>query len=295
MDVDAIDIVAARGAPHQQEAATRLARGLRRHGIKTRIVSAAGLAETPVVAAWGWRIGEEARTRGATVLVQERAYVGDRFSWTSLGFDGLNGRARFPLVEDGGDRWRRYFPDALKPLRPGEGKVLVLGQVPGDMALKGAPVPGWYARAGRTLGARYGAAVEFRPHPDDTSPRIRGRSMHGLALSKAATLAEALAEAAVVAAWNSNSLTDAALAGVSLVAGDSGAMTWPLAGHGLDTPARLAPREPWAHRLAWTQWTPEEIESGAAWEVVRTALARDAGLRFGDWRDGADSVHTRAA
>ena len=30
----------------------------------------------------------------------ERAYISDRFTWTSLGFDGLNGRAKFPQIND---------------------------------------------------------------------------------------------------------------------------------------------------------------------------------------------------
>jgi hypothetical protein len=81
----------------------------------------------------------------------------------------------------------------------------------------------------------------------------------------------ALMGAEVAISWNSNALTDAALAGVPLVAGDPGAMAWRIAGQGLGTLPALRERQRWAHDLAWCQWGAAELESGQAWEAVGPA------------------------
>lgn len=269
-----IHIIANPMAPHQKRAAERLAAGLKRHGIATSIVQQTNGARGKVVACWGWRQGNLYRSSGCRVLVMERAYIGDRFHWTSLGWDGLNGRARFPAIDDGGARWDRHFDGLLQTRRQGGQYVLIMGQVTGDSAIRGAPLPQWYRWAARTLSESTGLPALFRPHPVEVKRRggIRLVATHGVQVSQGA-LADALSGAAVVAAWNSNGLTDAALAGIPLIAGDEGAMAWPIAGQGLESEPTLGPRRPWAHRMAWTQWLPEEIESGEAWEAVRTAMA----------------------
>jgi hypothetical protein len=76
-------------------------------------------------------------------------------------------------------------------------------------------------------------------------------------------LQDALARAAVVVTWNSNTGVDALLAGKPVVALGEGAMAAPLAARELG--GRCDPdREAWAHALAWKQWTLDEIRSGDA-------------------------------
>jgi hypothetical protein len=226
-----------------------------------------------VVACWGWRNGEFLRANGKRVLVMERGYVGDRFVWTSLGWDGLNGRARFPDIYGGGARWRRLFSDMVRPRTPGGEYCLVLGQVPGDASVLGVDMEGWYDSASRRLRALYGKPVYFRPHPvaEQRGVSAGASKFRGMRV-KRGSLTAALAGACAVAAYNSNSLTDAALAGVCILAGDGGAMAWPVAGRGLDSFPKLRSRSAWMNRLAWCQWRDEEIESGKAWEAVVTAM-----------------------
>lgn len=134
-----IEIVAK--ADHQTKAACALAEGLSRHGVPVAVVDGVSKATSDVVACWGWRNGKVLSGQGKRVLVMERAYIGDRFHWISLSWDGLNGHARFPSVDDGGKRWRLAFDGALRPRRDpaGGGEVIVFGQVPTDMSLKGWP------------------------------------------------------------------------------------------------------------------------------------------------------------
>ncbi len=268
-----IDIVARADLHHQQARAKHLAHGVGRHGVSARIVGSVAQVTAPIAACWGWRIGSQLKAKGKRVLVMERGYIGDRFHWTSLGWDGLNGRARWPQIDDGGERFRQHFADLMKPERLTPGSyALVMGQVPGDASLAGVDITQFYKTASKALAERFGARICFRPHPVQVERgHAPGPFMHGMTVHDG-DLEEALRGAACAVGWNSNSLTDAVMAGVPVTAMDHGAMAWPVVGHGLTEPPVLRDREAWSHRMAWTQWTPDEITSGAAWEVVATAM-----------------------
>lgn len=297
-------IAIAANATHQTLCGKLLAEGFTRHGLTAEhhsSIRTAATSDADLVIAWGWRNGLIARAEGKATLIMERAYLRDRFHWFSLGFGGLNGQAWFPKPEDGGARWREHFDGLLDDPRPeGSGEyAVILGQVPGDAALAGAlNLRGFYDAAARHIRKTLGLRVVIRPHPGD---KAAGKVEHFGFPVIDGTLDEVLAKAAVAVAWNSNSLTDAALAGLPLLIGDRGAMTWPLGGDlrsGPGEPAagpRLADRTAWSHRIAFAQWLPDEIASGLAWDHLRHA-APDAnpfqGTRFGYWREEADSVHS---
>lgn len=276
-----IDILVHPGAEHQIQAAQALSAGLACHGDEGRIVATPDALQTPVVACWGWRKGKPLRAAGKRVLVMERGYVGDRFRWTSLGWDGLNGRARFPLVEGDFHRWDSVLGCAgLPPAAPGSAGsyALILGQVTGDASIEGVDIAAWYAHAYQAL-RKHGLLVFFRPHPVE----IKRRGAAAMTACAGARLLEAplektLAGAAVAAAYNSNALTDAVLAGVPVVAGDRGAMAWPVARQKFaDHPESAGNVFEWAARLAWCQWLPEEIADGTAWEALKSCIEPDSG------------------
>lgn len=192
-------------------------------------------------------------------LVMELAYFGDRRRvFISLGFNGLNGHAEFHAKDMPGDRWAKHGVP-VAPWKTGGDYVLVMGQLRGDQSLSGCPnYPRWLAAACEKAKA-YGLPVYFRPHPLQRevdkvdAPRHKG------------TLEEALAGAAAAIAWNSNSLVDAALAGVPVIAGDKGSMAWPVAAHEIGAELIRPDRTQWLHDLAYCQWTHEEIATGEAW------------------------------
>lgn len=278
-----VEIVARPEAPHQVKAARALLEGFKRHGVTAQIAAPGDpLHGAPVAVCWGWRNGWQHYAAGKRVLVMEQGYVGDRLEWISLGWDGLNGRARFPRMDDNGSRWCGVLGLAGLPQvepKAGGDYALVLGQVTGDASIEGVDIRDWYHKAERRLAETTGLTVHFRPHPVEVercgAPPLRK------------SLAEALAGAAVAAAYNSNSLTDAALAGVPVIAADAGAMAWPVAGQGLDAAPAIQRPFVWAERLAWCQWRHEEMASGAAWEALRTAMEPGSG-----W---SPSLETRAA
>ncbi len=261
-------------ATHQALHGAALLEGLRRHGIDARHLSSDvrpdGLA---FAACWGWRLGKKLKARGHRVLVMERGYVGDRVAWTSLGWDGLNGRARFPRVDDGGARWRQHFAHLMRPWRGGGERIVIMGQVPGDMSIEGVDMPGWYEQAVKTC-RRGSYPVCFRPHPVAAA---RGhREWIAGAETLTGDLAAALDRTAYVVTYNSNSAVDAIMAGVPAVACDDHSMAWEVAGHGLQSYPPAPDRTAWAHRIAWCQWSLDELRSGAAYEAARSVAHREA-------------------
>lgn len=243
--------------------------GLARHGITPRLMPHDRPSPCDLAVVWGVRNHAaiaSAQTTGGRTLVLERGYVGDRFHWTSAGFDGLNGRAEFRTEGKSPDRWQRHHAGVLRPWRGHAGEhVLIMGQVPGDAALAGVDIAAWYRSTAQALRSE-GLPVAFRPHPQAPTARVEQ------AETSTGTLADALARAMWVVTYNSNSAVDAALAGVPVVASDPGSMAWPIAGRDPLSPPPTRDRTDWAARLAWCQWTPDEIAGGETWAHLAPGL-----------------------
>lgn len=268
--------IVGRVAGHQNVHAQALQEGLAAIGIPSqRTTTHARVTVGETVACWGWRYGRQYREAGAHVLVMERGYVGDRFAWTSIGWNGLNGRATFPTApEDGGARFHKHHGHLLKPWRTDGDYVLLIGQVPGDASLRGRDLRPWYAHMARRAREAYGMPVMFRPHPQAYKRggvfTVPGASMqHG-------SLQEGLTRAAVVVSYNSNATVDAVLAGVPTIATDEGSMAYEMCAHDIGQPLMRPDRERWAHQLAWKQWTLLEISSGAALQYCQEFAERSA-------------------
>lgn len=262
-------IYASRGAKHQCEHAAALAQGFAAHGIQCVLKAPGEPAESEHVACWGWRQGQRLRGLGHQVLVMERGYLGDRFAWTSLAWNGLNNRGMFSIPADLGDRFERHFSDLLQPWSPGESYALLIGQVPGDMSLQGRDLGPWYREQAIKAASDYGLPIRFRPHP----MAVRRGMVHTVPGARAldGSLADALSGARAVLTFNSNTAVDSLLAGKPTVACEPGAMAWGVASAATATtkePDRLA----FFKRLAWCQWSMDEIRSGAAWDVVRLSV-----------------------
>jgi hypothetical protein len=179
----------------------------------------------------------------------------------------LNGRADF--CHDGADpgRLHRYFPELIRPWRNDGHYALILGQVAGDAAL--ATLPGhdlnrFYYQLARDVG-QLGLPIRFRPHPKSITMPPKLSLIGG-------SLTDALDKAAVAITFNSNSAVDAVLAGVPAITLDPGAMAWPVTTHDFSTDLIRPDRLAWASRIAWSQWSLEEIAAGAAWDRLRAGM-----------------------
>jgi hypothetical protein len=259
------------GMPHHVLAAAGVAAGLARHGIEvvTRPEKdcTVELVGADFAICWGWRIGRKLAPV-LPVMVLERGYIGDRMSWTSIGWNGLNGNALFPqwTPTPAAVKRRDLMRHHMKPWRVRSGgPTVIMGQVRGDAALESCPdYVGWLDRTARELSML--GPVAFRAHPSDLSiptPKHAER-LHG-------SLADALAIANHVVTWNSNSAVDAVLAGVPCIVMDRGSMAWPVSHHGGSS--QITPdREWWFAHLTMAQWSPEEIARGEFWPWHRDLL-----------------------
>lgn len=252
-------------AQHQKDAMKRFAAGLTKHGINSELGEVNEPQDCDLAVFWGHRqyaIIQRQRSRGAHYLVMERGFIGDRFLWTSLGFDGLNGRATFPKIDDNWQRWDKHFEKYLKPWKRFNGFLaVIMGQVHGDESIRGVDFDNWIQTTA-AWSREFGFDVWFRPHPGRPHDRPSGLNvMQG-------SLREALAAAGVVLTYNSNAGVDAILNGVPAYAQDPGSMIWNRYTSYLKPISW--PRKEWTAKMAYTQWLPEEIESGAAWEALRT-------------------------
>lgn len=256
---DAMNIVIHRSHEHAEPRLKAFAKGLEKHGLKPKW----GGTDTPkncdLAVMWSHnhgRVIEAQRDAGADYLVMECGYVGDRYEYNSLGFNGLNGRADFLNGDVPGDRWAAHA-DLMRPWRKGGDYIVIMGQVPGDAALAGMDVGRWVGGVAKTLRARYSLPVYFRPHPnagqDGPSDVLTG------------SLADCLERARLVVTFNSNAGVDAVLAGVTTVAMDQGSMAWNVALHEPLLASHHPDRTGWAHRLAYCQWTQAELADGTAW------------------------------
>jgi hypothetical protein len=267
-----IGVVVAHHADHQIRTADALKTGIARHGDTAEIFHAdaefMARDDFDAVCVWGWRRGKAYRDLGYEVLVMERAYLDDRFAWTSLGWNGLNGRAQWPDNQSP-SRWEQHFTHLLKPWRTPIGQpryALLLGQVPSDTACRGIQLEAWLSTVAQRL-RMMGRQVLFRPHPK--APIV---SVPGASVFPGRSLADDLSASEFAVTFNSNSGVDAVLAGVPTVAHDKGSMAWDVSSHSVDERLVMPDRLAWAHRMSWRQWLPEEIAAGIAWPHVKGAL-----------------------
>lgn len=254
-----ITVIANARALHQVTHQQALIDGLKMHGIDAIRSSNGYGIKTKCVACWGWKIGKRLRAAGHDVLVMERGYLGNRFKWTSLAWNGLNGHGEFPNFVGSSDRFNNNFD--LKRWQGNGDYVLIMGQVPGDASLQGRDLMSWYADAAKVAQTVYQKPVKFRPHPE----AVRKGHKQKIAGFENCTLPldDSLEFAHAVITFNSNSAVDAVVHGVPVVAYDKGTMAWDVAGKkigDIKTPCR----KNWADALAWKQWSIDEIASGFA-------------------------------
>lgn len=237
-----------------------LAEGFSRIGIESIYAAFGQEVTTRHVACWGWKIGKKLRQQGHEVLVLERGYLGDRFRYTSLGWNGLNGHATFPdYPNDGGKRFLQHSGREISPWKKHGRYVLILGQVRNDASLQGKDIGEWYRQKAQEAHKFYKLPVFFRPHPE--AGRRGGYSRVADIKNAGGTLAQAFEDALFAIAYNSNSCVDSILNGVPCFAGDKGTMAWDLCMHEISQ-ITYPEREETLHALAWKQWSTKEMQDG---------------------------------
>lgn len=266
-------------AEHQRQHGDAMAKGFQRHGLATiRVERDQVVEDADIHVTWSVRrpqIMKWHERTGRSVLIMERGHVGDRVNYASCGWNGLGRRASYAQIDDHGERWRTLFSGLLKPWRGSGSYALLIGQLEGDSALAMLPMgfPLWAQQQTDALRA-LGYSVLYRPHPRSGEVGQAHLAPRSSLLSHS-TLAKDLANADLCVTFNSTTGVDAVLAGIPTITLDQGAMAWTVATHELRESLIFPDRGSWAHQLAWTGYTLEEIQSGFAWEHVCEAMPKE--------------------
>jgi hypothetical protein len=243
-------VIMLRDDPHYRRDA--FAKGLRRVGFE--IMQQGSPGPSSVLVLWNRKAGREEQLAeayersGATVLIAENGYIGkdkDGHQLYAISRGGHNGSGQWFIGEQ--DRWAKLGIE-LKPWREPfaeDGYVLVCGQRGIGSRTMASP-GGWHTRVVHEQGRLIPPVGPFhiRPHPGNNH-------------KPATTLEQDFAKARGVLVWSSSSGVKALVAGLPVCYAAPRPLAW-----------LKGPREEALRRMAWAQWTLEEIADGTAFECL---------------------------
>ena len=221
-------------------------------------------------------------SKGIPMVVLDLGYFkraknsADRVGYNQVGLGKIGW---VPECEVDSSRWDALgIPDAVAPVTDRPRNVLVLGQVPNDSQhnMTEKVLNTWLNDQTEPFRAN-GYKITFRPHPLHAKGE---RPICDLvSVPKNCTLAESLAQCSHVVTFNSTAGLEAILAGVPVVCDESAhyynVAGWGQCGNALPLTKSASHRVIMRHmhRLAWSQWTCAEIETGAPLHFLFPGLA----------------------
>jgi hypothetical protein len=228
--------------PWQLPFALKMQHGLNKRGIVAELSDApVRSSDQPILL--GTTLWKSIERDGGEFLLVDRCHYGDTNDWVAIAKNGRGGRAQWPTETDP-VRWNRYGQQML-PWRVGGSRVVLCGQV-------GSYSPDWTDEA--SWAASVKGATHFRPHPQGGNPTRL-------------PLVQDWHDVGCAIVLNSSVAVQTVLCGIPTVTMDRGSMAWSVTGHQVGdivTPDR----EPWAHWLAWCQWSHDEINEGIPWDYL---------------------------
>lgn len=191
---------------------------------------------------------------GGTVVVAENPYLGTAGERYAVALDHHKGPGRWCPIDDGGARWRQLGLTIEPWCDPQRRAYVLLAPERGIGPPVFAMPRDWPTTALAELERHVTVPVRLRRHPGKHEPAV--------------PLAEDLAGAVGVVTWGSNVGLHALCAGIPVWyahhswIGASCSVQW--AGRGpIGAAYRSIGRLAMFHRLAWAQWSVEEIGNGA--------------------------------
>lgn len=221
------------------------------------------------VVIWGWRASQFHTNRNICVL--ERGYVADRFKYTSIGFNGLNGFATFYNIPLNVNELNRYekIGEELHEWNPDGKYILICGQTPGDMSLRGKDLMPWYSEMVKKIREKFPhEEIRFRQHPNLTKRGIK-QEVEGTIFDEQ-SYEESFLNAKIVCVYNSNSAVDALKFGKPIFVEDKGSLLYTVSVRDFKDINLIEPnRKQIFENLSWTQYSLEEIETGIPFEQCK--------------------------
>ena len=165
-----------------------------------------------------------------------------------------------------------------------QGHILLMLQLPGDASLRGANLYEWAGHAVDRIRAVTERPIVIRTHPahsikdsDEFHYLVSSLTVLGgypeirFSLGKHHSFADDIKDAFCSVSYSSGSSIDSVLAGVPTVAADPANFAWDISTNYLNEIENVALAEPeqvqqWLNNLSYSQWSPEEMYDGTAWQ-----------------------------
>ncbi len=181
----------------------------------------------------------------------------DRTGYNQIGLGKIGW---VPEREVDSSRWDALgIPDAVAPVTDRPRNVLVLGQVPNDSQhhMTEKKLNAWFDKDMQEI-RDAGTRIIFRPHP----LHMRGKApmCDEISLPTKSSLQNELSKSSMVVTYNSTAGLEAILAGIPVIC-DPSAHYYGIADYGEGGCTKQDVMRH-MHRLAWSQWTCAEIETG---------------------------------
>lgn len=233
---------------------------------------------------------------GKPMLVWEEGSFRQLPQYKKIGWNTYLNTGDFNNQDVDGSRWLRlYRRHGLRVLdweSPGH-EILIMGQVEFDSALISLYDAGylsfndWVDATIGEIRKHSDRPIRVRPHPKEAkalgaviaeldqkhgkvavSENLVGQTMY----SGGVGLYLDLAQAHCVVTYTSNSAVEAVCEGIPVFAMSPENMAWDVAHHDLADIENLdysIDTTQWCHRVAYTMWSPEEIEAGETWAHLK--------------------------
>lgn len=214
-------------------------------------------------------------------------------SYRRIGLDGiLRGEGDFCNAFRPADRWEKISRDAglaMQPWKEDGEHILIALQRPVDASLKSTPsrrpekYRQWVLNTVEQIRGAADRPIHVRPHPASMTQADEVAWLSALRRDlpgnivwsdHAAGFADILKDCRVCVTFNSGAGVDAALAGVPVLAADTGSFAWEIALHdAASIETLLRPdRAQWLNNLAYAEWSLEEMREGLPWRHLKPAI-----------------------
>jgi hypothetical protein len=233
-----------------------MAEGIRANGDVPIVAGSDVPPKADVGIMWGWKYNAILRRYPKFVYFDLGYFKRDEYYRASVG--GWS-----PILTHGGPERFASLGLEIQPWHVGD-TIVIAGSTMKACVDHGLGYMQWEQSAAHKL---KGLKVTYRPKPNDQMKR----PIPGIGYDTG-PLSETLKTARAVVAHHSNVALDALLAGVPVYAEAGPASHFSVPMDQLADPPLLEGREQFFSDLAWLQWTPQEMMSGACWAHLRKQL-----------------------
>ncbi|MGV2105541.1 hypothetical protein ACQZ4X_05655 [Agrobacterium vitis] len=263
------------------------------HALRTAIaVQHKGPLLTVEVGFWGRETSKRSFNWYHTLLGHRRSLYKFKHNFYRIALDGsLPGEGDFCNANSPPDRWEQQSAAlniGLKPYRSAGEHVLIIGQIPGDAAMRGMDVRQWLVATARHVRRLTDRPIIVRPHPgmkneDFAALEAELATVSGLHLSglSSLTVVDELARAHCTICYSSSFSLDSLLQGVPVITLSRFNIAAPICSKQIEdvVDPPLPEREQLFYDIAYAHWTLDEIRAGDVLKRFAPILAmRCAGV-----------------